>query len=252
MKTKQGRPTAGKGEHGSFLLHMMTISLFVILLAFFILLNAIAVVDERRVAVAVGSLLGSFRGDSGEYVAIDGMGGAPRLVTIQTESGIMDFSGLFVQADKWTQEISIRKDFRGTVISIPTADLFEPHETRLKNSGQMLLGRLCRILRENDYPIEIMGHTDDLASAEGRRITNRELSALQAVDVLRYCIQAGGVSPQRLLAYGWGSRRPLYPHATGEARGMNRRLDILVVHPRLREKPKSGFTFKRFFFRSFE
>ena len=38
----------------------MTVSLFLILLTFFILLNSIAVIDENKKRVALGSLLGSF------------------------------------------------------------------------------------------------------------------------------------------------------------------------------------------------
>ena len=39
---------------------VMTVSLFLILLTFFILLNSIAILDERKVRVAIGSLIGAF------------------------------------------------------------------------------------------------------------------------------------------------------------------------------------------------
>ena len=41
---------------------MMTVSLFMILLTFFILLNSIAVMDESRIRMALGSLMGAFGG----------------------------------------------------------------------------------------------------------------------------------------------------------------------------------------------
>jgi len=41
---------------------VMTVSLFLILLTFFILLNSIAVIDEHRSRVAIGSLIGAFGG----------------------------------------------------------------------------------------------------------------------------------------------------------------------------------------------
>ena len=41
---------------------VMTVSLFLILLTFFILLNSIAVLDEHRSRVAIGSLIGAFGG----------------------------------------------------------------------------------------------------------------------------------------------------------------------------------------------
>jgi hypothetical protein len=41
---------------------VMTVSLFLILLTFFILLNSIAVIDEHRSRMAIGSLIGAFGG----------------------------------------------------------------------------------------------------------------------------------------------------------------------------------------------
>ena len=39
---------------------VMMLSLFLILLTFFILLNSIATMDEKRTRVAIGSLMGAF------------------------------------------------------------------------------------------------------------------------------------------------------------------------------------------------
>ena len=39
---------------------LMTVCLFLILLTFFVLLNSIAVIDERKKIRAIGSLLGAF------------------------------------------------------------------------------------------------------------------------------------------------------------------------------------------------
>ncbi len=243
---------ASGGETGGSLLQMMTISLFIILLAFFILLNSIAVVNDQKVTAAIGSLLGSFKGLTGGYAVIEGSGDTPRLIAVQTESGLIDFSDLFVSGENWSQEIKIKKNSRGTVVDIPARDLFEPFGFELKPSAEVLLGRLCRLLRENDHSIEIIGHTDNLPMEDDRRTTNRELSTLRAVNVLRYFVTVGKLAPQRLLAYGWGSYRPAYPNTTEDTRRMNRRIEILVIHENIRPKPKDGFTFKRFFFRTFD
>ena len=50
---------------------VLTVSLFLILLTFFILLNSIAVLDDRRVRLGLGSLLGAFGSLPGGLSALD-------------------------------------------------------------------------------------------------------------------------------------------------------------------------------------
>ena len=61
MAKRKDRSEDSKGDS---LLQLMTISLFIILLAFFILLNAIAVVDEKKTRKVVNSIVESFSGES--------------------------------------------------------------------------------------------------------------------------------------------------------------------------------------------
>ena len=49
-----------ENDSGSNVGLVMMLSLFLILLTFFILLNSIATMDERRTRVAIGSLMGAF------------------------------------------------------------------------------------------------------------------------------------------------------------------------------------------------
>lgn len=57
MKQKKGQSQGGSGQAG---IRVLTVALFIILLAFFIVLNSIAVIDESRTLAALGSLIGSF------------------------------------------------------------------------------------------------------------------------------------------------------------------------------------------------
>ena len=56
----------------------------------------------------------------------------------------------------------------------------------------------------------------------------------------------------RLTAYGGGEYQPAYSNRTLETRNLNNRVDFLFVHKIKKQKPKGGFIFKDFFFRSFE
>ena len=57
MKKNKDEAESNSAEAG---IRVMTVALFIILLAFFIVLNSIAVVDERNTLEALGSLTGSF------------------------------------------------------------------------------------------------------------------------------------------------------------------------------------------------
>ncbi len=246
------RKTVHTEDRSAFVLQTLGISLFVILLAFFILLNAIAVVDEKKVTAAIGSLLASFSGDTGGYSVIREPGEVLPGMKIQTESGTMDLSKVFAAGEEWAQKITIRKNPRGTLVQIPCHELFEPAGPALSSSGKNILDKLCMVLLENNQPIEISAHASGQTTEAEQGMSSRELTALQAMNILRHFIVEGKLPPERLTACGWGSNRPAYADDTEETRAMNRRIELLVVHQGISAKPQSGFTFKRFFFRTLE
>ncbi len=63
-KKNQGSEDDGENT----MIQIMTISLFIILLAFFILLNSIAVVDVKKQRIVVGSIVENFGGIDREEV----------------------------------------------------------------------------------------------------------------------------------------------------------------------------------------
>jgi chemotaxis protein MotB len=58
--------------------------------------------------------------------------------------------------------------------------------------------------------------------------SNWDLSAARAISVVQYLI-AKGVSPQRLVAAGFGEFQPLDPALTEEAFRRNRRLELKLT-----------------------
>ncbi|MDX9760079.1 MAG: OmpA family protein [Bacteroidota bacterium] len=82
------------------------------------------------------------------------------------------------------------------------------------------------------YPhmvVEIRGHTD----AEGTDTYNENLSMRRALSVKNFFVKSG-ISPSRIMARGFGERRPLMDNSTDLGRAFNRRVEIYVV--RLGEK----------------
>jgi chemotaxis protein MotB len=234
------------------LVQVMTVSLFIILLAFFILLNSIAVIDDEKRLAVMDSLIGNFGVLTGGLSVVKGQGGVMTLPDMENLSSHVDFSDMIVGAEDIIQLIRVSTDYRGTVMTIPAHLLFERGERRLIPPGLEILDRLGATLRKNDYPVEIIAHTDNQAPYQHPDISNRELSTLRAVNILSFLITKKGLKPERFSAFGWGSYRPIVSNRTKETREINRRVEVVFIHKRIPEKPKGIFTFRKFFFNVFD
>ena len=237
---------------------LMVISLFLILLTFFIMLNSIAVIDERKKLLAIGSLMGAFGSLPG------GLSSSKTGESIMTPSPPitqerMDIDELLSLMEKAiVGEVRIESVDGREVITINESVLFGKDKSRLKPSSYRVLNDLCHIMRKGDYPVEIVGHTDN-RPGEGMGLkSNWEISSLMAIQVLKYFVSNGKIAPERLSAYGRGSNSPIASNATRESRAQNRRVDIvlrfrapLYVKRIFKKKPAGIFTYKDFDFRVF-
>ncbi len=75
---------------------------------------------------------------------------------------------------------------------------------------------------EQDVVIE--GHTDSTGSATA----NEQLSQQRANAVRGYFVATGALKPEKVIAIGYGSERPLAANDTPEGRAINRRIDLII------------------------
>lgn len=251
MKRNRKKKVQPQSAADGSLIQTITISLFIILLAFFILLNSIAVLNEKKVMAAIGSLLGSFGQKSGGYSIIDGTGEKNLTVPMTTYTGRVDFSDIITDNPVLSQKIQVLSDPRGSLVRIPAADLFDPSSTRIRPSGKKLIRAIAGTIQKNTYPVEISCHTDNTPIMAHHAVSNLEISAMRALHILQYCIETGKVAAERVTAFGRGAFDPAYSNRVLQTRKQNNRVDILFVHKLSSEKPKGGFIFRDFFFRSF-
>lgn len=237
---------------------VMVVSLFLILLTFFILLNSIAVIDEIKIQKAIGSLTGAFGSFSGG------------LSPLKTGSSIMPPSAPMIDEEITIQEILLMMDEKlaaqinvetckeKETISINEKVLFDKDKSKLKSSSYPLLNRLCKHIKKGEYPVEIVGHTDNRTAEEKGYKSNWELSTLMAIQILRYFVEKRKVTPERLTAYGCSSYRQIVSNDTSQLRAQNRRIDI-ILHFKMpaymkriyKKRPAGWFTYKKFDFKVF-
>ena len=85
-----------------------------------------------------------------------------------------------------------------------------------------------KIPGEIAWVLRVDGHTDVRPINSPQFKNNWELSAGRAISVVQYLI-AKGVSPQRLVAAGFGEFQPIEPEKTEEAFTRNRRIELKLT-----------------------
>jgi OOP family OmpA-OmpF porin len=78
---------------------------------------------------------------------------------------------------------------------------------------------------KEDIIVEIAGHTDDVGDEE----FNLKLSEERAESVRNYLISKG-ISPERVIAKGYGESQPIAPNNLAEGRQRNRRTEVRIIN----------------------
>lgn len=113
---------------------------------------------------------------------------------------------------------------------------FDASQSALKPEGMAELDTVAGALLELDKQIpddiawvmRVDGHTDARPIFTAQFRSNWELSAARAISVVQYLISKG-VSPQRLVAAGFGEFQPLDTTATDAAYSRNRRIELKLT-----------------------
>lgn len=240
---------------------VMTVSLFLILLTFFILLNSIAVIDEHRSRMAIGSLIGAFGGLPGGLSPLEtGKKIIPPSAPMVDEELTLEqlLSYMKKETTNWSGDIIVKKVGDKLMITINEKVLFSEDRSEFKPSILPVLDKLYGIINKGHYSIEIVGHTDDIQAGEKGYESNWELSSLMAIQLAKYFVSKGSVSPKRLNPYGCGEFRPTSSNNTRQSRFQNRRVEIILNYKAptyikriFRKKPSGFFTYKKFDFKIF-
>jgi chemotaxis protein MotB len=129
-----------------------------------------------------------------------------------------------------------RPDIRvvGDRFVFPSEVFFDVGQSALKPEGRAELDKIAAALIEVDkqipheipWVLRVDGHTDVRPIGGGR--TNWDLSAARAIAVVQYLISKG-ISPQRLVAAGFGEFQPIDSGATEEAFARNRRIELKLT-----------------------
>ncbi len=113
---------------------------------------------------------------------------------------------------------------------------FDAGQAVLKPEGRIEIDKLASALLDLEkqipsdigWVLRVDGHTDMRPIASPQFPSNWELSSARAIAVVQYLISKG-VSPQRLVAAGFGEFQPLDPAQNEDAYRRNRRIELKLT-----------------------
>ncbi len=149
-------------------------------------------------------------------------------INLELEEIIQELEGSLRESDmgSWV-EIGTPLDGRLT-LKVNAAVMFDPGSVEIRRSMMPLLDSVLEVVLNNPgFKLEVHGHTDNQPVDPALFPSNWELSAFRATAVLRFLIE-GGLSPQRVVASGYGDSMPLLPNDSEENRAANRRIEFVL------------------------
>lgn len=151
--------------------------------------------------------------------------GAPREKLQAVEEDLSSTLRALIDGGK----IRIVETAKGIRIDINESLLFGPGSSHVGNAEAIkTLDEIAAIILQNDYAVEIEGHTDNVPIKNHFFASNWELSAIRATTVLNIFSQKG-ISERRLSASGFGASRPIAPNDSSEGKAKNRRVSIMLL-----------------------
>ena len=234
-----------------------------LLLAFFIMMFAFALIDEGKffdLKVGIATALGTPAGIIGEGDAIVNAGhsGIPEIATEQEAEQVRELTEELVEQGVVTVEnaqaladllemrfdlagagelVDVGIDERGVYIRFADNVLFEAGSAELDLDNLPILMVASQVLSTVSNPLEIEGHTDSDPIASLQFPSNWELSGSRASRVVRFMSGSGGIAEPRLTVLAKADTRPIGSNNTEEGKRRNRRVEIVT---RVAEIPSRG------------
>lgn len=218
----------------------MFLSLMLIILAFFIVLSAFATQDEEKVRDAIRSiqgLYGIFYEGGGRHEIAEGhlygkTGDTPIDQDVMGDFMINIFENIDMLISSrdfdYDQNITITETEEEIILTVDNSIFFDSGSTRLKTESEDILKEVAQIVSKLKMPLIVEGHTDSQPLISGSRYRdNWELSALRAVNVIRYFIEELDIGPDMLKAKGYAFYQPIASNESEEGRAKNRRVNFV-------------------------
>jgi outer membrane protein OmpA-like peptidoglycan-associated protein len=163
-----------------------------------------------------------------EFTAMVGLAGALcGILTVTCDGRTAGQLAKAMLGDSVASEEQV-SDALGEICNMVTGN-FESGSAQMKSASQGALDSIANMLRQRNYRLRIEGHTDNAPIHTAQFPSNWELSTSRATEIVRLLIVRDGFGPDRLSAAGFAEYHPVTTNRTAEGRGINRRVDIVIL-----------------------
>jgi outer membrane protein OmpA-like peptidoglycan-associated protein len=194
--------------------------------------NKLPITDAeiRIINLSTGETAGTLRTDpqTGEYFAVLPQGNYGYELI---KEGYFPIHGN-INTQNIQQQIDVLEDvtlykyseMKDENIALPLRNLFfDTNRFVIKQESFNELNELADIVKQNNFRIEIGGHTDN----EGDSKSNLVLSENRAKEVKNYLI-GQGCNPLSITAKGYGETKPVSTNNNVDGKSKNRRVDVRI------------------------
>jgi len=213
-----------------------------LLMAFFIMMYAMSVVDLKKFEALSSAARHVFGGDAGEAGESSGSRGASASgsgllagggeLAINRASLVNEMNRALNAAlpEQLREHVAITHSGARVTVSVRADRItFPVGAAELTPEVRQILDAVGPALRETRARVLVEGHTCNLPIRTARYPSNWELSAQRAANVMVHLVRKSRVDPDLISASGYADTRPVATNETTEGRRRNRRVDIVVL-----------------------
>jgi len=241
MSDGEGDGGGGHDNAGSMRWLLTYADMITLLMAFFIMMYSMSVLNLAKFQEVAFSIRSGFGGP------LEGGPGmltfpqrkdsiTPNINDIAESSGPGAIPGVAKEISEYVKQqglggvVRMRVEQRGLVVSLVTDEvLFDLGRAELRPRAKGILSKVADVVRDIPNDIAVEGHTCDLPIRTAQFPSNWELSTTRATMVVRFLIEQKGIPPRRTSAAGYADSRPLVPNDSEAHRVLNRRVDIVIL-----------------------
>jgi chemotaxis protein MotB len=117
----------------------------------------------------------------------------------------------------------------GFVISLKELGFFDSGQAALRPGAAAKIEQIAQVLAQHGFFLRVEGHSDDQPIHTAQFDSNWQLSTARAMAVMMLLINESRLDPSRISLAGYGQYRPIADNNSSNGRGLNRRVDLVVV-----------------------
>ncbi|MEA4970126.1 MAG: flagellar motor protein MotB [Candidatus Pelethousia sp.] len=138
---------------------------------------------------------------------------------------------LYIQTNGLEDMLFASRDMESIYLRVAAGVLFDSGKADLVEEAMPVLDTLEEIFYNAGAALSLMsveGHTDNVPISNARFKDNWELSSMRAINVVRYMLDKGRLTPDMFAFTGYGEYKPIAGNDTEAGKQQNRRVEFVL------------------------